>query len=68
MSGLPPPPGGDRNRGSALLAVFWTPVPITIMLIFTRLYVRISMRNLGPDDYLMFVAWVKMVFSKDALV
>lgn len=50
MSGLPPPPDGDQNRGPALLAAFWTPFPITVMLIFTRLYVRISMRNLGPDE------------------
>ena len=58
MEPLPRPSDGDRNRASALLALFWTLYPFTVALIFARLFVRLRIKNLGLDDYAMFLAWV----------
>ena len=58
MQALPLPPDGDQNRAPQLLALFWAPFPITAVLVSTRLFVRLRLKNLGWDDYLMFIAWV----------
>ena len=33
------------------------------MLVATRLFVRLRLKNLGWDDYLMFIAWVNQLCS-----
>ena len=59
MEPLPRPPDGNQNRASGLLAVFWAPYPITVILLAARLFVRLRLKNLGMDDYSMFLAWVR---------
>ena len=54
------PPGGDQNRAPALLAVFWTPFPITVVLLCARLFVRLRLKNVGLDDCSMVLAWVEI--------
>ena len=58
MEPLPRPLDGDRNRAPALLALFWTPFPLTVALICARIFVRLRFKNLGMDDYAMLFAWV----------
>lgn len=58
MESLPPPSDGDRDRASALLAVYWVPFPFTFALISARIFVRTRIRSLGLDDYTMILAWV----------
>lgn len=58
MEPLPGPLDENRNRAPALLAIFWTPYPFTVALICARLFVRLRIKNLGLDDYAMFLAWV----------
>ena len=59
MEHLPIPPGGDQNRGPALLAAFWTPFPFTVALVCARFFVRVQLHNMGLDDYSMFLSWVR---------
>ena len=49
----PPPVGGDQNRGGALIGMFWTECALAIAILGLRFYARISMRNLGADDWTM---------------
>ena len=63
MQALPIPSDGDRNRAPGLLALFWTPFPITLFLVSTRVYVRTRMKNFGWDDGCMIAAWVSMILN-----
>ena len=58
MEPLPRPPDGNQNRASTLLAVFWAPYPIVVILLAARFFVRLRIKSLGGDDYSMFLAWV----------
>ena len=64
MQALPPPPDGDQNRAPALLAIFWTPFPVIVALLCARFFVRIRIKNLGLDDYIMFLAWVRALDTR----
>jgi len=60
---LPPPPSdGDVNRGPALLACIWTPIPVAIFVLGLRFYVRIKINGMGIDDYMMLIAAVSLSF------
>ena len=64
MESLPPaPPGGDRNRADALLTIFWVPFPIIVLMISLRFYIRISIKSVGLDDYLMLITGVGKSYS-----
>ena len=60
MEALPRPSGGDQNRASTILVVYWVPYPILTILIAARIFVRVKIRFLGLDDLLMFLAWVSI--------
>jgi hypothetical protein len=53
MAPMIPPPEGNKNRGPDLIAMFWMESVFCIMILALRLYVRISIRGLGIDDWLM---------------
>ena len=53
-----PPPGGDQDRGPALLANFWTEFGIALLIIVLRLQSRLILKNLGRDDWVMFFSLV----------
>ena len=63
MQALPIPSDGDRNRAPELLALFWTPFPITLFLVYTRVYVRSRMKTFGWDDGCMIAAWVNITLN-----
>ena len=67
MEPLPRPSGGIQNRASTILAIFWVPYPILVILIAARISVRIKIQSLGLDDLFMVLAWVS-VFNKDISV
>ena len=48
-----PPPDGNVSRGAALLACIWTPFPFALVLLVTRIYVRVKINAMGIDDSLM---------------
>lgn len=52
------PSGGNRDRGPALIAIYWVECLVALTIIFLRLYARIKIRGLGPDDWMMFVTMV----------
>ncbi|KAL8787321.1 MAG: hypothetical protein Q9195_007816 [Heterodermia aff. obscurata] len=54
-SQLSPPPGGDVNRGPGLTAIYCTECGIALMVVLARAWARISIRNVGKDDWCMFV-------------
>ena len=55
---LTKPEDGDRNRAPKLLTIFWTQILISLIFISLRVYVRVSIRSMGMDDYTMLVCWV----------
>lgn len=54
----PPPPGGDQDRGPSLIGMFWTECALAMIIVGFRFYARISMRNLGADDWMMLLTVV----------
>ena len=58
MEAIPRPPDGDQNRDGAMLAVFWAPFPITVLVVSLRLLARTMIKGLGADDFLIVVSWV----------
>lgn len=56
----PPPPGGDKNRGSIILAldgiIFGTSWTMVLLRLVTRTWIT---RNLGWDDATIFFAAVR---------
>lgn len=63
MEPVPRPSGGNQNRASSVLAIYWVPYPILVILIAARIFVRVKIQSLGLDDFFMFLAWVS-VFNK----
>ena len=59
MEVQPRPLDGDKNRAPTVLAIFWVPYPILVILIAARMFVRSRTQYLGLDDYFMFLAWVR---------
>ena len=56
---LAPPPGGDRDRGSIVLAVYWTFFAIELTVVSLRLYARLKIRAIGLDDWIMAFTMVR---------
>lgn len=56
---IPPPVGGNLNRGPALVDIFWTECVIALVFVSLRCYARILVRNLGIDDWIMFTTMVR---------
>ena len=63
MNPLPVPAGGDENRGPSLLAMWWTEVSISIIMVTMRLCSRWKLKNIGIDDWLMVTALVMLCAS-----
>lgn len=56
----PPPPGGDKNRGSIILPLDGLIFGISWTMVLIRLGVRTGItRNLGWDDATIFLAAVR---------
>ena len=64
----PPPAGGDQDRGASLIAMFWTECILAIIILGLRLYARISMRNLGADDWMMLLTVVSQLLLLKTLL
>lgn len=58
MEPLPPPLHGDQDRGSALLAMWWTELSICIVMVTMRVYSRYKLKNIGVDDWFIVAALV----------
>ena len=43
----------DRNRGPALMAIFWVQCTIALFFISLRCYARILIKKIGKDDWIM---------------
>ena len=61
MEAQPRPLDGNQNRASTILAVYWVPYPILVILIAARMFVRVKIQHLGLDDWFMFLAWVRVI-------
>jgi hypothetical protein len=57
MEALLPP---NIDRGPRILAAFWAPFPLTVVLLYARLYVQISRKNVGVADWFVLIAWVSL--------
>ena len=60
----PPPLGGDRDRGPSLMGMLWTECVLALALVGLRFHVRISIRNLGADDWMMLVTVVSPLYCQ----
>lgn len=60
MDSLPVPQGGDRDRGGSLMAMFWTEVPIAIIVVAMRIYSRFKIKATGIDDWVMVITLVSI--------
>ena len=57
---MKPPPGGDQKRGWQLLATHSTLSGIATIVVFARLYTRITIvKSIGLDDYSIILAAVR---------
>ena len=63
MEQRPRPVGGDRNRGTALLAITWTEAFICIIFFAVRFYARSMIKALGKDDWMMVITLVPRTFT-----
>ncbi|KAF2236998.1 hypothetical protein EV356DRAFT_530507 [Viridothelium virens] len=54
----PPPPGGNQDRGPAILAIWWTEVGVSAIVLLLRLQSRLILRKIGVDDWIMFFTWL----------
>ncbi|CAG8948675.1 hypothetical protein HYFRA_00001795 [Hymenoscyphus fraxineus] len=61
MDSTKSPSGFSDDRAHSLYAVIWVPFPFVFSLMVARLYVRVKLNGLGPDDYLMFAAFFAFV-------
>ena len=57
----PPPAGGDQDRGPGLIGMFWTECALAMIIVGLRFYARISIRNLGADDWMMLFTVVSSI-------
>lgn len=57
----PPPAGGDQDRGPRLIGMFWTECVLAMIILGLRFHARISMRNLGADDWMMLITVVSQI-------
>ena len=55
----PPPTGGNKNRGPALLAIMWSEGAVALIIVVLRLYARLMIKRLGIDDWIMFFTMVR---------
>jgi hypothetical protein len=56
---VPLPLPADVDRATSLYAAFWVPIPILAVVLAARFFVRLRLRNLGVDDWLMLFAYVR---------
>ena len=54
------PPNDDRGPG--LLGFVYVSFALASLVLATRVFVRVRLRSLGLDDYLMVLAWVSLIF------
>lgn len=55
-----PPPGGDQNRGDALLIVIGISLTLVVVTLLLRMYARlIIVRLTGWDDYTIIASTVR---------
>ena len=61
MATLLPPSSSDgsQDRGPELLAVFWTECAVALAVMFLRVYARLMIKNVGLDDWVMFLTMVR---------
>lgn len=50
---MPVPSGGDQDRGSALIAVYWVFLVVALTITLLRIYARRMIKSIGRDDYVM---------------
>lgn len=49
----------DEDRGSRLLALYWTECIIALIIVGLRVFWRLKMKSLGWDDWFMVLTMVK---------
>lgn len=50
----------DRDRGHAAMATFWVMTTVAFFVVAARLYIRVVMRTIGTDDWLMLATLVRI--------
>ncbi|KAH9900475.1 hypothetical protein F4778DRAFT_739113 [Xylariomycetidae sp. FL2044] len=61
MSASFQPPGGDENRGPALIAIFWVEIAISTAFIVLRLFTRWRLARLGAEDWTILATLVMYI-------
>ena len=65
---LPPPLGGDENRGWQFLSVTWVLSSVVVVLLVARFFTRICViKKVGPDDYWIFLGVVSTMHYRSLL-
>lgn len=49
----PPPPGGDQDKGRIVYSFYWAIFSVGLVFTSLRFWVRIQLRALGWDDWIM---------------
>lgn len=66
-SELPPPNGPDVNRGPEVIAVTVVECVLAVVIVACRFYSRISIKQLGADDWTMLASLVSLPAEQDLL-
>lgn len=53
----------NEDRGSKLLALYWTQIALAVVIIILRFYSRMRIQGLGPDDWIMLFTVVSYLLS-----
>ena len=54
----PKPADGDRDRGGAVIAIYWSIAAVAMLIVGLRFYARRLVRATGADDWLMLISLV----------
>lgn len=63
MENLPPPPGGDVNRGPTLIVLCSVMLAFSTVTTAMRIGTRVVNRQLSWDDYTIFIAWTLLLIG-----
>ncbi|KAL2048480.1 hypothetical protein N7G274_000392 [Stereocaulon virgatum] len=67
MEPLQRPTGGDQDRGPVLLAMWWTELSISIIMVILRISSRFKLKSVGIDDWFMVAALVLFISTTIAV-
>ena len=69
LRNVAPMPSSGDDRGSTVIWSMWMMVVVCLVFVAARIYTRtIILRNMGWDDYLLIVCWVRVLQKTECVL